>query len=159
MNISKNSWNSIFGWYHTGDFVIENLNLLKRGPLEKQLEALQNIELEIEHQGGLSYLAPFAVQELVTLTNTQDVLVKHRIEEFLEELHEVIIAYFSLFDDTMICNAKKKDYSFQSLFNFFSKYPDESGKNSIWETEDDEGLLIVYIVTKKLIDNYKNDLN
>ncbi len=150
---SEIPWESIFGWYHYGDFVLEHLATLENGDLKEQEKALHHIELEIEHQGGSSYLAPFAVKELIDLLERKETLVNGRIIEFLNELNEICIEYLELVDD--VDNLKKNKYSFKNLLDFLSKHPDKEGENSIWETEDPEGLIIANIITKSLIEKYK----
>ncbi len=94
----NNTWHSILGFYNNGSYLLNNMEILKKGTSSEQQDALQNIELEIEHQGGLSYLAPFAVNELIQLLNNKETLVGNRIEEFLKELIPIVTDYFRMTD-------------------------------------------------------------
>ncbi|BDS10133.1 hypothetical protein [Aureispira anguillae] len=150
----KIPWRMLHGWYRTGDYVKENLTVLESGSLEEQKNALYRIELEVEHQGGITYLTPFAVGALIKILKEEKTLVYKRLEQFLKELDEVVIEYFEHFEDSKIYHEGKHRYNFQTLLDFFKKYPDEEGENSIWETEDGEGLIMANVITKYLIEDY-----
>ncbi|MDP8033952.1 hypothetical protein QJU43_05830 [Pasteurella atlantica] len=151
---NSNSWHSIFGWYHTGDFVVNDLHILKTGSLNQQREAFEKIKLEIEHQGGVSYLAPFLVKELIAIITQSNILIKNEIEQFLNELNKIIIENIAFFENHLI-DKNKNGYDFLDLLNFCHKYSDD--EDSILETEDMEGLLMANVITKNLIDTYQRN--
>lgn len=152
---TKTSWKSLYGWYHTGDVVWEKLQMLKRGSISEQEKALSTITQEIEHQGGISYLAPFAIRELTELLINKQTQVDDKVMVFLKELEPVVDDYLEQVDDKLY-ETKKDYYNFEHLLKFLSQHSDEEGANSLWETGDAEGMDIAHVLIKSLITDLTN---
>lgn len=150
LSINEVPWESLIGFYNSGDFVLEKLSILGKGSLKEEQEALDKIEMEIEHQGTISAIAPFALYFLIYTFKSKHEKVNKRIELFLEELKAVIVDYFEMVGGE---EGGKQHYTFGMFLGLVEKYVQQN--KNIWDSDDLESYFIANKLVEALIANYE----
>ena len=162
LEINEIPWNRLVGWYHRGDFFLENLRLLEHGTPEQQKKAFKMIEWEIEHQGGIISITPFAVQFLIRALKG-DTVMKTEIKSFLTELQKAVKEGLMYIDEDKIEAYKQGKFSLWNLLNEkyllpknFNTENEEIIWDEFWEElqHDEEHWLMTHLATDILLQAY-----